>query len=64
MILDLKYSWLSLLCTHYTGDFTQVLQYAKLVAKDLFKGIFNFIQIEPNFLLFAKFEPLASEVLV
>lgn len=35
-----------------------ILVYAKLIANNFFKGLFNFIQTEPNFLLFSKLELL------
>lgn len=58
-------SWLSLLFVHhYAVGFMLILQNAKLIIMDFFKGVFNFIQIESNFLLFAKFELLVPEVLV
>lgn len=49
---------------HYADGLMLILEYAKLIANDFFKGVFNFIQTEPNFLLFAKFESLVSEVSV
>lgn len=49
----------------YNGGLRLTLEHAKwLIANNFFKRGFNFEQIEPNFLLFAKLESLVSEVLV